>query len=122
VAKLQLQNVSGTNVQKILTTGGQIITTTPTNTGQKLISTSNLQQLLSQQKIVVGQNQVQKVLVAAPSTQQQQQTQVCVNIFFMKYHCRLLLSSPTVKYFRYAISYEYFMLLSLNFFIFVILD
>jgi nucleosome-remodeling factor subunit BPTF len=80
IAKLQLQNVSGTpstNVQKILTSGGQIIAT-PTNTSQKIITTSNLQQLLSQQKIVVSPSvsQVQKVLVAAPNVQETQKVQI----------------------------------------------
>lgn len=90
-AKVQISSTP--TIQKILTSTGQIVTATTSNANQKIITPTNLQQLLTQsgtQKIVVNQNQPQKIVLTSQNTiasqantqtctsQQQQQQQIVV--------------------------------------------
>ncbi|XP_058836423.1 nucleosome-remodeling factor subunit NURF301 [Topomyia yanbarensis] len=83
--KIIINNQQGT-VQKIITSSGQVISTTTEGQVQKVVTQSNLQQLLqgAGQKVVVEQNagqspvQTQKVLVATTPTGQTVQKQILI--------------------------------------------
>uniref|UniRef100_A0A1L8DWQ1 Putative nucleosome remodeling factor subunit n=1 Tax=Nyssomyia neivai TaxID=330878 RepID=A0A1L8DWQ1_9DIPT len=76
---------AGTAVQKIITSTGQIVTSTTQPQQQKIVTSSNLQQLLSQsagQKLVLSQGQGGQRILITPAGQQiaqpQQQQQIIV--------------------------------------------
>ncbi|XP_058463796.1 nucleosome-remodeling factor subunit NURF301 [Malaya genurostris] len=83
--KIIINNQQGT-VQKIITSSGQVISTAPETQVQKVVTQSNLQQLLqgTGQKVVVEQNagqspvQTQKLLVATTPTGQTIQKQILI--------------------------------------------